>query len=63
MDIDAVYRPGTDTPYSPTALEDLEIGGLAGDPILLDDEKNKENYPPATPVYERPRQPQALLRS
>ena len=29
LDVDAVFRPGIDTPFSPTALDDLEMGGLA----------------------------------
>ena len=40
-------------------------GGSAENPILLDEEEDKENSPsPATtPVSERPRQPPALLGS
>ena len=28
-DLDAVFRPGIDNPFSPTAFDDLEIGGWA----------------------------------
>ena len=63
--VDAVFRPGIDTPFSPTAFDDLEMGGSAENPILLDEEADKENSPPltTTPVSERPTRPPALLRS
>ena len=64
LDVDAVFRMGIDTPFSATAFDDLEIGGSAEDPILHDEEEEKENFPPpTTPVLERPTQPPALLRS
>ena len=50
LDVDAVFRPGTDTPSSPTAFDDLEMGISAENPILFDKEKDKENSPPTTPV-------------
>ena len=41
------------------------MGGSAENPILLDEEDDKENSPPPTktPVSERPIRPPALLRS
>ena len=36
LDADAVLRPGIDTHFSPTAFNDLEMGGSAENPILLD---------------------------
>ena len=65
LDVDAVLRPGIDTPFSPTAFDDREIGGSAENVILLDEEEDKENSPPTTttPVSERPTQSPALLRS
>ena len=42
LEIDTVFRPGIDSPFSPTAFEDLEMGDSAENPILLDDEVNKE---------------------
>ena len=63
LDVDNVFRPGIDTLFSPTAFNDLEIGGSAENPILLDEEAEKENSLPTTPVSERPTQPPALLRS
>ena len=45
-------------------FDDLEMGGSAENPILFDEEEDKENSPPpTTPVSERPTQPPALLRS
>ena len=62
--VHAVFRPGIDTPFSPTAFDDLEIGGSVEYPILLDEEEDKENSPPpTTPVSERPTRRPALLRS
>ena len=65
LDVDAVFRSGIDTPFSPTALDDLEMGGSAENPLLLDEEEGKQNSPPptTTPVAERPTRPPALLRS
>ena len=64
LNVDAVFRPGIDTPFSPPAFDDLEMGGSAENPILLDKEKDKEKSPPTTttPVSERPTRPPALLR-
>ena len=42
LDIDAVFRSGIDTCFSPTAFDNLEMGGSAENPILLDEE-DKEN--------------------
>ena len=65
LDVDAVFRPGIDTPFSTTAFDDLEMGGSAENPILLDEEEDKENFllTTTTPVTERPTRPPALLRS
>ena len=65
LDVDAVFRPGIDIPFSPTAFDDLEMGGSAKNPILLDEEEDKENPapPPIAPVSGRPTRPPALLRS
>ena len=65
LDVDAVFATVIDTPFSPTAFDDLEMGGLAENLTLLDEEEHKENSPPTTtiPVSERPTRPSALLRS
>ena len=58
LDVDAVFRSGIDTSFSPTAFDVLEMGGSAENPILLDEEEDKENTPPTTtPVSERPTLP------
>ena len=41
LDVDAVFRPAVDIPFSPTAFDDLEMGGSAKNPILLDKEGTK----------------------
>ena len=57
LDVDAVFRPGTDTPFSSTAFEDLEMGGgPVKNTNLFDEEEDKENSG-------KPAQPPALLRS
>ena len=65
LDLGAVFRPGIDTLFSPTAFDDLEMGGSAGNPILLDEEEDKDNSASitTTPVSQRPRRPPGLLRS
>ena len=65
LDVDVVFIPGIDTPFSPTAFDDLEMGCSAENPILLDEEEDKENSPPTTttPVSERPTRAPALLRN
>ena len=37
LDVKVVFRPGLDTPLSPTAFEDLKMRGSAEKPILLDE--------------------------
>ena len=64
LDVDGIFGRGIETPFSPTAFEDLETWGSAENPNLLDEEEVKENSPPATtPISERPTGPPALLRS
>ena len=65
LDIDAVFRPGTDTPFSPNTFDDLLIGhGSVENPIVLDEEEDKENAPPpTTPKSVRPTEPPRLQRS
>ena len=62
--MDSVSRPGIDTPFSPTSLDDLLMGdGSVENPFVLDEEQDKENALPTTPVSERPTEPPRLLRS
>ena len=41
LDIDAVLRPGIDTPFSPTTFDDLSMEGSVEDLIVLDEEEDK----------------------
>ena len=65
LDMDSVFRPGIDTPFSPTAFFDLLMGdGSVENPIVLDEEEDKENAPPpTTPQSVRPTEPPRLQRS
>ena len=45
LDMDAVFRPGIDTPFSPTTFDDLSMEGSVEDHIVLDEEEDKENAP------------------
>ena len=64
LDMASVFRPGIDTPSSPTVFDDLLMGdGSIENPIVLDEEQKKENAPSTTPVSERPTKPPRLLRS
>ena len=63
--MDAVLRPGIDTPFSPTTFDDLTKGdGSVENPIVLDEEEDKENAPPpSTPECVRTTEPPRLQRS
>ena len=55
LDMDAVFRPGIDTPFSPTTFDDFSMEGSVENPIVLDEEQDKENVPPlTTPEFVRP---------
>ena len=63
LEMDAVFRQGIDTPFSPTAFDDLLMGdGSVENPIMLDEEDDKENGP-STPESVRPTEPPRLQRS
>ena len=66
LDMDAVFRPGIDTPFSPKTFEDLLMGdGSVENTIVLDEEEDKENAspPPSAPESVRPTEPPRLKRS
>ena len=65
LEMDTVFRSGIDTPFSPTTFEDLLMGdGSVENPIVLDEEEDKENAPPrSTPESFRPTEPARLQRS
>ena len=65
LDMDAVFRPGIDTLFSLTTFDDLFMGdGSVENPIVLDEEEDKENAPPpTTPESVRPNEPPRLQKS
>ena len=65
LDMDAVFRPGKDTHFSPTTFDDLLMGdGSVENPIVLDEEEDKEYAPPPTTSESvRPTEPPRLQRS
>ena len=65
LDMDAVFRPSIDTPFSPTTFDDLLMGdGSVENPIVLDKEEDKENAPPpTTPESVTPTEPPRLQSS
>ena len=65
LDFDAVFRPGIDTPFSPTTFDDLLMGDRSVEnPIVLNEEEDKVNAPPpTTPESVRPTEPPRLHRS
>ena len=65
LNMDAVFRPGIDTPFSPTTFDDFSMEGSVENPIVLDEEEDKENAArhPTTPKSVRPTEPPRLQRS
>ena len=63
--MDAVFRPGIDTPFSPRTFDDLLMGDRSVEnPIVLDEEEDKKKAPPpTTPESVRPTEPPSLQRS
>ena len=51
--MDSVYRPGLDTPLSPSIFDDFQMrGSTAANPIIVVDEDDKENSAPTTTTPE-----------
>ena len=65
LDMDAVFRTSIDTTFSPTTFDDLLMGdGSVENPVLLNEEEDKENAPPPTTAESvRPTEPTRLQRS
>ena len=65
LDMDAVFRPGIDTPFSPTTFDDLSMKESVENPIVLDEEEDQENAtpPPSTTESFRPTEPPRLQTS
>ena len=57
-ELDAVFRPGIGTPFSPTTFVNLSMEGSVENPFVLDEEEDQENPTPTTkPVSKRPPEP------
>ena len=66
VDMDSAYRPGIDTPFSPSIFDDFQMGSTAANQKRIDDEGDKENSAPTTtttPESESPTTRPRLLRS
>ena len=67
LDMDAVFRPSINTPFSPATFDDLSIEGLGSveNPIVLGEEQNRENSlpSPSTTDSVRPTEPPRLQRN
>ena len=48
LDMDAVFRPGIDTPFSLTTFDDISMEGSVENPTVLDEAEDKENATPLT---------------
>ena len=42
LDMDAVFRPGIENPFSPTTFNDLSMEGSVENPIVFNEEEDKE---------------------
>ena len=62
LNMAAVFMPGIDTPFFLTTFDDLSFEGSVENPIVLEEEEDKENAS-TTPVSERPTEPPRLQRS
>ena len=63
LDMHAVFRPGIDSPFSPTTFDVLSMGGPVENPIVLDEEEHKNSPLPSTVESVRPMEPPRLQRS
>ena len=65
LDMDAVFGPGKNTPFSPTTFEDFSMEGSVENPIVLDEEEDKQNAPPPPTTLQSVRhtEPPRLQRS
>ena len=66
VDMDIVCRLEIDTPFFPPIFDDFQMeGSTAANPIIVDDEEDKEILAPttSTPEFERPTEPPRLPKS
>ena len=62
--MEVVFRPGIDTPFSPTTFDNLSMEVSVENPIVLDEEEDKENAPLLTTSESvRPTEPPRLQRN
>ena len=63
VDMDSVYQPGINIPFSPSFFDNFQMISTAAKPIIVENEEDKENLgPTTTPESERPTEPPRLLR-
>ena len=65
LDVGAVFRPGIDAPFSPSNINDFETDSMAGNPLLIDEEHDKDISPGhhlTPPLSERSTQPPVLMK-
>ena len=64
LDMDAVFRPSIDTPFSPNTFDGFSMEGSVENRLVLDEDEDKENVPPppSTPESVRPTEPPRLQR-
>ena len=62
-ELDAVFRPGIDTPFSPTTFDDLSMGGSAENPIVGRGGRQRECSSNNTRVCQTHRTSQATKKS
>ena len=66
LDMDAIFRPSIDAPLSPPTFDNLSMEyGSVENPIVLNEEEDKETSPPPPSTLEsfRPTQPPGLQKS
>ena len=63
--MDAIFRPRIDTPFSPSTFKEFDTNSLAENSIPIDEEQDKEKtHPlPTTPVSERSTQTPVMMRN
>ena len=52
VDMDCVYRTGSDTPFSPSIFDDFQMISTAANPKIVDDEEDQENSAKTTTTPE-----------
>ena len=63
-ELDAVFRPSIDTPFSLNTFDDLSMEGSVENPIVLDEEEdNEKSAPTTTPESVRPTEPPRSQKS